>query len=181
MTEAPPLDLEYFLDQESELGHKIRDYELLGGTYLVYKIPMEEESKGKHGKKIHLAPGFRRRAVGNRIVIRGLVIRSSLPFNRITAKKRWVNLRPEVAEMDGLPGTARLKYKAQINAKLSRPQVEPGQGILYNSYNLCHIDLPDVDGELVIVREIDVFAAFPIESVDRYELGDFALSRSRVY
>lgn len=181
MSNTPPLDLEFFLDQESELGHQIRDYHLLGGTYLVYKIPLPGESKGKEGKKILLAPGFTRRAVGNRVIIRGLVIRSSVPYHRITARKRWVNLPPEVAELDGLPGTARIKYQTRLDPFTSRPQVQPGKGILYSSYNLCHIDLPDVDGELVVVREIDVFAQFPLESIDRYELGDFAMSRTRVY
>lgn len=176
-----PLDLDWFWNQETEIGQAVRDLELVNGTYLVYKIPMPEESKGDHGHKIVLAPGYRRRAVGNRIVIRGFVVKSSNPFHEIRARKKWVNLPQEVAELDGLPGTARIKYIPRVNTNLSRAQVEPGRGILYNSYNLCHIDLPEINDELVVVREIDVFAHFPIESVERYELGDFALTRTRVY
>lgn len=181
MSDTLPLDLGYFLNQDTELGHLVQDYELLGGTYLVYKIPMAEESKGDQGKKILLADGYRRRAVGNRIVIRGLVIRSSTPFREIRAKKKWVNMPEEVAALDGLPGTARIKYLTRMQSRLSRAQVEPGRGILYNAYNLCHIDLPDIHDELIVVREIDVFGHFPIDSTERYEIGDFAMSRNRVY
>jgi hypothetical protein len=181
MSDTLPLDLDFFLDQDTELGHLVRNYELLCGTYLVYKMPMAEESKGDHGKKILLADGYRRRAVGNRILIRGLVIRSSAPFREIRAKKKWVNLPAEQAELDGLPGTARIKYFPRIQARLSRAQVEPGRGILYNAYNICHMDLPDIHDELVVVREIDVFGHFPINSAERYEIGDFAMSRHRVY
>lgn len=181
MSDAPPLDLDYFLSQDSELGHLVQNYELINGTYLVYKIPMPEESKGDHGRKIVLADGFRRRAVGNRIIIRGLVIRSSAPFREIRAKQKWVTLPEAVAQLDGLPGTARIKYLPRMQRRCSNAQVEPGRGILYNSYKLCDLDLPDIHEDLVIVREIDVFGHFPIASADRYEIGDFALSRNRVY
>lgn len=177
---ALPLDLEGFLNLETEFGYPVRDLELRNGMYLVWKVPMSEQSKGRQGKPIFLAAQYRRRAVGNLVAIIGYVIRVSAPWLGSRSKKHWVNLPEHVAERDGLPGTMRPRYKTKTCGEF-QPQLKPGRAILYNSYNVGQIFVPALNENLVVVREIDVMAHFAAESIASYELGEFALSREHVF
>lgn len=176
---AVPLDLQEFLSRDTEYGCKVKDLQPKNGTYLIWKIPMSEESSGKQGAKIYLAPQFRRRQVRNLVSILGFVVSVSEPFRMLHSRKKWVSLPEAEAAKDGLPGTIRPRYTVR-HGVVTNPQVKAGDCVVYSSYNLGRVNVIGLDEPLVVVREIDVLARFPVEKIEDYELADFALTRSHV-
>jgi hypothetical protein len=172
-----PLELDEFLYRQTDYGCMVKDLELQNGHYLVWKIPMAAQSKGEEGKPIDLPDNFRRRQIGNLVAILGFVVASPSPFRAKHAKRYWKVVSEEEAALDQLPGLERPRYKVR-NGIMASPQVQPGEAIVYNSYNLGFIEAYGLHEPLAIIREVDVLARFPASRVEDYELGDFALTRS---
>ncbi len=172
-----PLELDEFLYRQTDYGCMVKDLELQNGHYLVWKIPMAEQSKGEHGAPIDLPDNYRRRQVGNLVAIMGFVIASSAPFRTKHAKKYWKVVSEAEASRDQLPGLERPRYKVRSGI-MAEPQVQPGSAIVYNSYNLGFIEIVGLQEPLTLIREIDVLARFSVDRVPAYELGDFALTRN---
>jgi hypothetical protein len=150
------LDLDKFLDMETEYGWKLRDVELFYGHHLVYKIPTQETGK------VILPDIYKKKSVKNIVMIRGFVIRTSNPFNRKIARKDYI--------WDRKAGQLALKWVVREANNPIPSDVRPGDGILYMSYNVGKVKVVGMSEPLVMVREIDVVARFPSNQAQRVGL-----------
>lgn len=141
------LDLEKFLDMETEFGWKLRDVTTFNGHHLVYKVPTQETGL------VILPDLYKKKSVKNIVMIRGFVICSSGPFNRKSAKRTYVWDRK--AEQN------KLKWVVREANNPFPSEVQPGDGILYMSYNVGKVKVVGMSEPLVMVREIDIVAKFP--------------------
>lgn len=159
---APPLDLEFFLKLESSTGFKIRNMLLREGHYLVWKIPMADNPF------ISLPDQYRAKAVRNIVSIKGFVVKASMPWRPKVAKRYWEWDKDQ--EMD-MP-----KYKTVTQPCLKEPEVQAGECILYNSYNIARIEV-GLEEPLVVIRECDIIAAWDPKDDHRVSLGDHTMDQ----
>jgi len=159
-----PLELSFFLDLETDGGVKVRDYRLQNGHFLVYKIPMGDFTKGV--VPIKLPDQFKKRAVKNVVAIKGFVLRSSEPYCPVRAKTYWV--------WDEKAGQEMPRHKLKTLPRTDA-EVQPGDCILYNSYNIAQIKAQGLLEPLVIIREIDMLATWSPGDDDSVDLADHAL------
>jgi hypothetical protein len=145
-----------YLDLETEKGWRIRDLELLNGHHLVYKLPIEDKDQ------VLLPDEFKKKSIKNVTMIRGLVLRVSAPFARKRTKKYWV--------WDSKKEDMVHKWRLHEGIKLFPPDIQEGHGILYASYNVGKIKANGITEPLVIIRDIDVLATFPISESKRVDL-----------
>jgi hypothetical protein len=154
-----PLTLEYFHTLTADQGWKVGDYLPINGHHLVYKIPVDQET----GKGIVLPEQYRRKATKNVVMIRGFVLRASAPWNRKHSKKRMI--------WDNQTESWKADWDVWDAAEPRPSDFEDGVGILYNSYNVGKVKVRGLPEPLVVVRDIDVEAIFPIETAGRVGLG----------
>ena len=153
--------VEWFWDLETSKGQYVRDLRLLGGTHLVWKIPVRDGV-------IKTPDSYKARSVGNLCAIKGFVIKVSEPWRPKQAVKTGYKWSPD-HEMD-LP-----QYKIKTMPEQVSP-LTPGDCILYNSYNLGKLEVAGLPEGLVFVRDIDI-EAYWAPSYDRHvELGDHAMT-----
>ncbi len=164
METLPPLELDYFLDLNTDLGWKIRDFEPINGHHLVYKIPIPERTSGN----IILPPGVRKKAVRNVTMIRGFVLRASAPWRRKRSIKRIV--------WDQEGDCWKVDWKILEGAKALDSDISAGSGVLYTSYNMGKVFTPALPEPLVVIREIDIDAAFAPGEISRVNLGQKAMT-----
>lgn len=160
-----PLQLESFLDLEADGGVKVRDFRLLGGHYLVYKIPMNDTTDGV--VPIALPDQFKKRAIKNVVAIKGFVLRSSEPYQPVRAKKTWAWNEAAGQEMPVYTP----RYLPRTEA-----EVKPGTCVLYNSYNVAFVGVKGLLEPLVVIREVDMLAVWDPTDNDAVALSDHALN-----
>lgn len=159
-----PLNLSTFLDLETEDGGKLRDFRLQNGHFIIYKIPMDDFTKG--AVPILLPDQYKKRAIKNVIAIKGFVIRASEPYGTVRAKQYWV--------WDEKAGQEMPRYKIKTLPR-AEPEVKAGDCVLYNSYNIAHLSVKGLLDPLVIIREIDMLTVWDPADNDAIELGDHAI------
>ena len=185
-----PLEVDYFLKLETELNCTVEDLQMKSNHYLVWKIPMEAMSEGAFGRQIYLPDIHRRRKIGNLVTILGFVIRKTAPYYPKFAKRdverenqemRIAAAEAEVAEKRGEKPqqyTPRPHFKVKVGEVRVPGNIEPGDAVVYNSYNIGQIQVSGLREPLCIVRGIDIEAVFPPANAARVELGDFAMTRA---
>ena len=159
-----PLDLDFFLDLETEAGWKVRDFLPLNGHHLVYKIPLSETVADS---PIILPKAVQKKAVKNLTMIRGFVIRASAPWGRKRPVKRVV--------WDNETGSWSVKWDLRESSQCFPSDLPSGACVLYNSYNVGQVKVRGLEDPLVVVREIDVDAVFQPEEIERVCLGSRAM------
>lgn len=160
-----PLHLDSFLDLETDAGVPVRDFRLQNGHLLIYKIPMDEFTAGVVPLK--LPDKYRTRAIRNVVAIKGFVVRSSEPYCPQRAKTSWV--------WDKKAGQSMPKHTL-ITFPRVEAEVQAGDCVMYNSYNIAHIRVTGLVEPLVIIREIDMFAVWDPKYNKEVELSDHALN-----
>ena len=185
-----PLEVDYFLDLETDFGCQVRDLRMKNNHYLLWKIPMEAMSDGSHGDQIHLPDIHRRRKIGNLVTILGFVIlKTGTYFPKFTKhdierenqEMQIAVWEAEVAEKRGEKAqqyTPRPHFKVKMGNNRVPGDIEPGDAVVYNSYNIGQIEACGLREPLCIVRGIDVESVFPAEGASQVELGDFAMTRA---
>jgi hypothetical protein len=156
-------DINDFLDLETEHGVPVRNYRPLGGHYIVYKVPMKE------GSIIALPEAFKARAVKNIVAIKGLVLCATERFRPKKAIRYWE------WDMKQDPPTEMPKYKV-VDLPEVGATVNPGDHILYNSFNVAHVNVIGLSEPLVVIRDCDLLAAWDADYDDQVELSDHALT-----
>jgi len=156
------LSLDHFLELETDYGWKIKDADLMGGHHIVYKIPMDDHSV------IALPESFKRKATANICLIRGLIIKTSRPFRRVRATKtfQWSNKDEQMV----------VKWVTVEGTKHVPTDIRAGSGILYSSYNVGRIPVKGLSEPLVVVRDVDIMAAFDMADAKSVVLPDKALN-----
>lgn len=168
-----PLDLDYWLDLQTEFGAPVRDLCLRNGHHLAVKLMTPEMSSGNHGSSIILPTDMRRKSVGNLAIIRALILRVSEPYRTKHARKEWYwDQKDPIVTPDGPIPQHKFRWKTRTGRKDVISVVQPGDCILYNSYNAAKVGVEGHD-PLVIIRDIDITARY--DAGVRVELGDHAL------
>jgi hypothetical protein len=160
-----PLNLEAFLNLEDNDGIPLRNYRLQGGHFLIYKIPMKDTTDGV--VPIKLPDQYRKRAIKNVVAIKGFVIRSSEPYQPVRAKTTWAWNEKAGQQM---PVHKPVWYPR------TEAEVKPGQCVLYNSYNIAHVNVPGLVEPLVVIREVDMLAVWNPQYDESVSLSDHALN-----
>jgi len=150
---------------ETDAGVRVRNLRLQNGNFLVYKIPMDDFTKGV--VPLALPDQYKKRAIKNVVAIKGFVLRSSEPYNVVRAKQYWV--------WDEKAGQQMPRYKLKTLPKV-KAEVKPGDCVLYNSYNVAHIKVSGLVEPLVVIREIDMLAVWSPKDNDAVELSDHAIN-----
>jgi len=157
---------EELLESETEHGWKVKDFSPIQGHHLVMKIPDKE-------RIVALPEKYLTRTIRNIVYIRGLVLRSTGPFTRKYSRKLW-KWNPKKEDFE-------VKWRV-TEAKIPSPsEISPGDGIVYNSYNVGKVRVKGVREPLVIVRELDIWAKFPYKDVYRIDLTEQAINCSDGY
>lgn len=156
------LDLADFADLQTEFGVPVRNLRLKGGHYLVYKVPMADNPF------FVLPDVYKSRAVKNIVAIKGFVLRSSEPFHPKKAKRYWE------WDMKQDPPVEMPKYKT-VTLPETEASVQPGDCVLYNSYNIAKVAVEGHTEPLVIIRDVDLLATWRPEVDSRVALSDHAI------
>ena len=143
----------------TEFGVPVKQVRLLNGNNLVYKIP-SADTLGM----FKLPDTYVRKSVRNLIAIKGLVVKVTEPYVPKVAKIVYVF---NAAYNEPIPRSIVKDCKRPIDAVLT-----PGEFIVYNSYNVGTVSVVGLPEPLVIVRDIDLFVAYPPEVDSTVELGD---------
>lgn len=157
---------------ETEFGCTVGEFQPLNGHYLVLKVSYPEKSGGEHGRAINLPAQYRKKAVGNLNVIKGLVLKASKPYFRKLCRTEW--------KRDPETGENKRHSEVYSTDRRIETSVTENTGIFYNSYNMGHIRADKLRHPLVLVREIDILSDFPREEMDCYKVGDFVMGRPLV-
>jgi hypothetical protein len=143
---------------------RVGDISMRNGHYLVLKVETPALTDGAHGDPIHLPGTHTVKSTRSMVCIRGLVLRSGTPY--LKRGLRWTEN----------PVTKRPRSEV-CDLGIVEPQVQAGEGIIYQSYNAGKIRVNGLTQPLVIVREIDVECHFPREMMRHVDIGDFAKSK----
>jgi hypothetical protein len=146
-------------------GAKVRSIKLLNGHALVWKIPMPE----KVGP-LHMPDQYRKRAVGNLCSIKGLILKVSEPWTRKKVKTTWAF---DIKAGQDMPTH---KVSDDVHGPSS---IRAGDCMLFNSYNMGHIVVKEMDDYLVLVREIDMEAVWTPDYDDQVELSTWAMTHGK--
>lgn len=162
-----PLSVEFFRGLTLRNGSKVGSVRMLNGHLLVWKIPMPE-CIGKCGLK--MPDQYRARAVGNLCAIKGFVVASSAPWTRKKVKTTWA--------FDQKAGQEMPTHKVSDAAR-APSEIAAGDCIVFNSYNVAHVEVEELDTYLVVVREIDVEMSWSPDYDSLVELGDWAMTHGK--
>jgi len=161
---------------QTEYGRPVSAFRMTNGNNLVMKVEIEAMTDGTHGESIALAGTTMRKSVGNLHAVRGLVLRNSAPFVVKSARKKhrwkwgWAG-KMHVREK-------REHYWVPYRIAVTEPALHENEGIVYTSYNVGKIAVEGLRDPLVIVREMDVVAAFDREYMADVDLTDLAMRES---
>jgi len=161
---------------ETEYGRPISSFHMRNGHYLVLKVEIETMTDGTHGEPIALAGTTKRKSVGNLHAVRGLVLRATSRFVVKRARKKYRWKWKWAGKMQ--PRLNREGYWVPYNVVEKDAEVQVGEGVVYNSYNVGKISVEGLRDPLVIVREMDIVASFDREYMANVDLTDLALRES---
>jgi hypothetical protein len=161
--------IDYFLNMTMvPNGAKVGSVKLLNGHAVLWKIPMPERT-GSAG--LLMPDQYRKRAVGNLCAIKGLLLKVSEPWTRKKVKTTWAF---DIKAGQDMP------THTVLDDAHGPSSIQAGMCCLFNSYNVGHVIVKEMDDYLVIVREIDMEAIWSPDVDDDVELSSWAMSHGKV-